>query len=62
MKNKYVESRRFEDIGVEERALYMRAAANKMERSFTSNNSSAQNVVEIAEELFYNDDFTLLSE
>lgn len=59
---KYVGSRRFEDIGVEERALYMRAAANKMERSLTSKNSSAQNVVEIAEELFYNDDFTLLSE
>jgi hypothetical protein len=62
MKNKYVEARRFEDIGVEERSLYMRAAVNKMERTVSSKDSSVSNVVEIAEQLFYDDDFSILVE
>ena len=56
------ETRKFEDIGVEERGMYIRAASERMSRTISSKDTAQQNVVQIAEDLFYDDNFEVLME
>ena len=63
MRKHRTETRKFEDIGVEERGMYIRAASERMSRTISSKDSAVQqNVVQIAEQLFYDDYFDVLME
>ena len=62
MRKHRTETRKFEDIGAEERGMYIRAASERMSRTISSKDSTVENVVAIAEQLFYDDNFDVLME